>query len=233
MLEDPAHQLAAPSAEDVERAHQERLDQIRRLLQARDQHLPEPPLRSVEARQRKPGFAHRVKVRVSCEDCLANGRAVPGCETCGGRGYLDVSRRADPYDTGVSTAAFGHSGATAHEAREERDRQLDRLEAQLAPAPVSEADVLAELRPERWEIDRARSWASFDFAALDIALDRLRVADYPAYHAVHVALVYGWGDAPTELVERGLERLSGWLPEELRAPRRAAELTTADASGTL
>lgn len=76
---------------------------------------------------------------------------------------------------------------------------------------------MAETRPEFWEVERGRLWAEGDFAALDLALERLRGVDEGAYHGVMSVYVYGWL-ASSAVSERGLVRLDGWLPVPLRVP---------------
>lgn len=186
---------------------------IIRLLSSRDDHLPGV---AGSRRLASAGFQHRVVVRESCEDCLANGRVMRGCEVCRGRGYVERVRDRDPYDTGKNQGWFAES-ARRHERARERDREIERLGEQVAPARP-EAELLKLERGAGWERARAVRWARFDFGALDSALERLRVVDPWAYHAVMERFVYGYGWGVDAEVERGLEALSGWLPERLRVP---------------
>jgi hypothetical protein len=192
--------------------------QIVRLLETRDDHLPvlsAKPLSSL-------GFVHRALFRESCPDCLANDGRRPGCETCGGRGYLEGRRSRDPYDTGMSSGWFG-SSSERHEAGREREREIARLEAQTAP-PRSEADIAAEIPPDPWERARDDRWARFDYGALDLALDELRLVDGSACRELHAEFVYGVRRGSVSATERGLEFLSSRLPDPLRAPAAVTPL---------
>lgn len=187
----------------------DRRDSIVRLLRGRDDHLPVLVAKPAS----RVGFVHRTRVRVSCEDCLANGRVIPGCETCRGRGYVEVVRSRDPYDTGKHLALAGEK----HEARRERDRMIQRLGEQVAPV----AEVSTGM--EAWELERARRWARFDFAALDVALERLRSWDLDGYHVLMAGYVYGWvmivpGSVAERAAERALGSLDAMLPDPLRVP---------------
>jgi hypothetical protein len=194
----------------------ERRDAIVRLLRTRDERLPLPVVRS----EASSGFVHRASVQLACEDCLANGKVMKSCETCGGRGHVLELRERDPYATD-KVLPYGFS-VDRHELARERDRQLDRLEQQLK-RPGSAEDELAEANehPYAWETARKRMYRDFDYAALDLALELLRATDVVAYHALHAVFVYGYmgeRDAPAGLLERGLAFLDERLPEPLRAP---------------
>ncbi|HEY8723426.1 MAG TPA: hypothetical protein VIL92_06155 [Gaiellaceae bacterium] len=194
-----------------------RRGQIVKLLETRDDHLPQPTRRDHAA----AGFVHNAVVRETCADCLANDRTMFGCETCGGRGYVETLRRTDPYAV-EKVQPYGMS-RDRHEKRRERDSELRRLEAQTAPPWTSEADALADanLHPYRWEIDRDRKWADYDYAALDAALEQLRQHDEGAYRLVHSVYVYGWLESSTVMeaaVERGLRFLDAHMPDPIRAP---------------
>ena len=208
---------------------------IIRLLETRDDNLPEPS-RRVES---VSGFAGGVDEKgralrtMTCPDCLdrqIEGKRV-GCETCGGSGTIP-DKGKDPMDTPVVLSKEQQSdprrkanwgGNTRIEGARERDRQLAVLDHQLAP-PKSEAELLEEAnrRGYVWERERDRMYRHFDYAALDVALDALRNHDESAYHALHAVYVYAW---LTELspgtevaLERGLVFLDERLPENLRAP---------------
>jgi Helix-turn-helix domain of resolvase len=148
---------------------------------------------------------------------LANGRVLFSCETCGGRGFVEVVRSRDPYDTGRS---LGY-GSAGHESGRERDAEIARLGVQLA-GPRPERDMPA--RPERWEVERLAKWRCFDYAAVDEALEALRGVDGLGYHVVMEVCVYGWVGAEAlsvraaAVLEVALGRLSAWLPDPLRAP---------------
>lgn len=198
----------------------ERRAAIVRLLEGLTDGLPLP----ARAPMSTLGFVHRTSSRESCPDCLANGFVSRDCESCSGRGYVEVRRARDPYDTGMSPGWFG-SSAARHERDHERDRELGRLEVQLA-APRPEAEHIKTARPERWEAERARLREKFDFAPLERALEELALVDVDAYRAVHAVHVYGWMPAAGEAavcVERALRFVDPWLPDPFNAPPARAE----------
>lgn len=188
---------------------------IVRLLETLNDGLPQP-VRRVET---AAGFVHGAWHREDCPDCAANGRRMAGCVTCGGRGWLERWLPRDPYATD-RVAPYGLTG-DRHEAARRRDAEIARLEAQTA-APRSEEDLLAGTRPDGWELARRRMYASFDYAALDWALELLRGCDEVAYHALHGVYVYGWQPCVSRgleaACERGFRFLDERLPDPLRAP---------------
>jgi hypothetical protein len=207
-----------------------RRQRIIRLLETRDEHLPEPT-RRVDG---VAGFVHRTKAPESCPDCLANGRISIACETCHGRGEILVWRERDPYSETKTPARYGLDGSR-HDAAHERDRQIDALDRQLRPARP-EAELLAEANetPYPWERARDRMHRQFDHRILDRMLDALRAHDDGAYRALHAVYVYKWlrgKDANGDLLdpvgearaacERGLAFLSPRLAAfELARGRR-------------
>lgn len=220
---DEQPEAADPNVEGVVTEHftgdqpgltDERRAAIIRLLETLDDGLPLP----VAAPLSTLGFVHRSPSRESCPDCLANGRAMFGCETCGGRGYTERRRSRDEYDTGANR---GWLGAAKLEAAKERDREIDRLAAQVEP-PRPEAELAAGTPPERWELERERLRKRFDYAPLAAALEDLRTVDESACRALHAVWVYGWlaqtSPRLEELLERGLRFVSVRLPDPLRAP---------------
>jgi hypothetical protein len=159
-----------------------------RLLETRDEHLPEPT-RRVDG---VSGFVHHAKAAEACPDCLANDRVMFGCETCGGRGVVEVYRARDPYSESKSPAKYGLDGSR-HDAAHERDRKIEMLGRQLRPALPEEAMLEEANRTGyAWENARARMWKRYDYEALDLALDELRVHDPVAYRALHAVYVYVW-----------------------------------------
>lgn len=168
--------------------------QIITLLRSRDDHLP------TQARRDHPpaGFIHNTVVRQTCADCLSNDRILKTCETCHGRGYIEVARERDPYAV-EKVQPYGMTG-DRHEQRRERDSEIARMEAQTREPWSSEQDALADANrhPEMWELERARKWRDFDYAALDVALERLRQVDVEAYRAIMTTYVYGRGIPETE-----------------------------------
>lgn len=196
----------------------ERLQAIIVLLETRDEGLPEPAVPRTHAAS---GFAHDVTVVLDCPDCLTNGRRMFGCETCGGSGHVSEHRDQDPY--AVNTVQpFGLS-PDRHEATRRRDSEIARLTEQTKPPYESPADELADANkhPYPWEVERRKRYRTFDYAALDRALDALRLADEAAYHLLHTVYVYGFVELSVTLeavVARGLVFLSSRLPDPIRAP---------------
>lgn len=193
----------------------ERREAIIRLLQTRDDHLPEPVRRTEASR----GFVHSDPDNTeTCSDCLANDRVMFGCETCGGSGRVAAPRSRDPYAKDV-VVAYGLDGSR-HEATRARDRQIEILGQQLRPASTVDEIADANAHPWPWEVTRQRKWNLFDYAALDRALEQLRNVDHTAYRALHAVHVYAWAPSTVATVEceRGVAFLSDRLPDPLRAP---------------
>lgn len=170
------------------------IDPVRResiivLLVTRDDHLPQP----IRREHSPTGFIHNTPVRETCPDCFGDNPGKVGCQTCKSRGYLEYVRERDPYAVTDKVQPYGMTG-DRHERTRERDREIMRLDDQLAP-PKTEADMLEEAntRPEGWELERARKWRDFDYRALDLALEDLRAVDVEAYHAITSTYVYGRG----------------------------------------
>lgn len=184
-----------------------RRQQILALLDTRNDNLPD---QRGPRRAHSSGFAHKVRVTLACEDCLANGRVMPKCETCRGRGHVEVWRATDPYAV-TKVQPYGID-PTRHDHAYARDVEIDRLASQTRDPYASEADELADANqnPYGWERARSAMYARFDYAALDRALDELRQR-YP------FAFPHS---------EFGLAVLSMLLPAELRAPVPPAAVYT-------
>lgn len=187
----------------------ERRAAIERLLDTRNDHLPEPVRRS----EASTGFAHNVPARVSCEDCLSNGRAMFGCVTCGGRGYREVKRERDPMAESKVTA-YGLDGSR-HDATRARDRAIDVLDQQLRPATKVDELADANAHPYAWERARARMYASFDYAALDRALEQLQLARPGASPRSDASLAF----------------LDDRMPDLIRAPAAKEPVENTEAHG--
>lgn len=209
----------------------ERRDLIVRLLETLTDGLPEPSRRDSST----SGFTPAKELsqnRMSCPDCLANDRAIYGCETCGGSGWVLVPLVRDPY---MESATVGFD-PTKHDAAYARDRQIEALARQTRPAP-SEAELLEEAnrRGFLWEEARRAMYRSFDYGAVDRALESLRIVDELAYRMLHQVYVYGWLTHITPAVEsvcdRGLRFLSDRLPERLRAPGSSRPVANVAAHG--
>lgn len=195
----------------------ERISAIIVLLQTRDEGLPQPVARS----DAPSGFVDKVVVTLSCPDCLTNGRRMIGCETCGGSGHLEEYREHDPYAIN-KVQPFGLT-PQRHEAARRRQAELARLEAQTREPWKSPAEELADANrhPYAWEIERQRRYRNFDYAALDLALDTLRISDEAAYHLLHTVYVYGLVDLSVTLeaiAARGLFFIAARMPDPVRAP---------------
>lgn len=208
---------------------------IIRLLETRDDHLPEPRRRDLPTR---PGFVHVRRPR-TCPDCLANGRVLKGCETCGGSGVVSPARMGliaapdalvddeqarDPYAVekvqpyGLDPARHDRGYAISSSIEAAR-RELRRFPG-FRPQGVADEIADADLHPFGWERARRVMYERFDYAALDVALDELAAAYPRACHALHAVFVYRYLPAADCLVvEFGLVFLSARLPERLRAPR--------------
>lgn len=218
---------------------EERRNEIVWLLTHRNDHLPLPVRHVSES----SGFVNGRRPR-SCPDCLANGRTMVGCETCGGSGTVDPSRiglvsAADELpDDGTTRDPYAQNETvgydrTRHDSIVARDRQIEILRAQTRP-PRKEAELLEEAnrRGYAWEEERRTMYRRFDFALIDQALDWLSRYDTDASHAINAVYVDGWlaevgiitADAEM-LCERGLSYMSALLPETLRtglAPKHPA-----------
>lgn len=182
----------------------ERLEQIIRLLDTRNDNLPLPTRRETQIGY---GFVHDTDGHESCPDCLANDRVMFGCETCRGSGYVVVKRERDPYAQD-KVLPYGFD-VSLHERRREREAELARLAIQLQPPRKSEGDLIAEANahPYGWEVARKAMYRDYDYRALDVALDQLR-STHP-------------GTDP--YCDFGLVFLSTRLPHPLRAPESAKD----------
>lgn len=181
----------------------DRRSKILRLYATRHDHLPEP----VKRTDAPAGFVHRMVAREVCPDCFGESPGRVGCESCRGRGFVEVLRVRDPYAV-TRVQPYGFSQATVERARS-TDAQIARLEAQLAPPPVSELDAIEEANrhPYLWEKRRREMYLRFDYRALDTALELL-----------HWKLP---GVAP--MSARGLAYLDPLMPDPIRAPAAASD----------
>lgn len=214
----------------VETISDERRNEIVWLLTHRNDHLPLPVRHVAEA----SGFVNEPRER-SCPDCLANGRTMPGCETCGGGGVVqfgklgrvaivdelpDDGQTRDPY---AKNDVVGVD-VTRHEKTRERDATIARLHAQTRP-PRKEAVLLEEAnrRGFAWEEARRAMYRAHDFSAIDFALDVLRRRHPEVAHVVNAVYVDGWmaevgliTPLAEQVCEQGLWYLNALLPAELR-----------------
>lgn len=213
-----------------------RRGQIIRLLETMNDGLPEISRRDHST----SGFVNKVRSR-TCPDCLANGRVMIGCETCGGSGEVrpprlgaiaapdalpDDGAERDPYQEN-KTQPYG----LTNEARDREvaiDSAIARASDQLRRfpgfRPASARDEVEEANRSGgypWERERRAAWKRYDYERLTVALDELRVADEAGYHLLHSVFVYGWSEPSGTMemvVERALRFLDGLMPTPMRAP---------------
>lgn len=213
----------------------ERHAAILRLLEIRYDGFPDVH-RNVQS---VSGFVN-AKGRISCPDCLANtpvwsaedpyvDRTRFGCETCGGRGYIDVKRERDPYAINVVTP-YGADGAK-HEADRERVREIARLKAQTRPAHDVDEAAEANALDYAWKRDRDRLYAKYHLAELELAIEWLRL------HFPGVKLRGGCGSLSRLATENGpsgcfaLGYFDMVLPDPLRAPPKPQPVTSLPPQG--
>lgn len=242
---------ARDGQENAESELQTRLHQIVRLLEASYDHLPEVTRRD----HTLSGFVHNTVAPITCPDCLANDHISFSCESCHGRGTIDEQRERDPYaiNEDAPTPRYGMDG-TKHDARRERDAQIARLEQQVREPWKSADDELADANrhPEGWEIARARAYAKYDHAAIDQAMEKLRIADHDAHQALTVLYVHGrlwnhseartkferkqpWqiepGEEMLDAVARGLAFVEVRMPAKIRVPKESGPAVNLAARG--
>jgi hypothetical protein len=207
----------------------ERRAAIIRLLETRDDHLPQPVRRT----HTTAGFVHRVKVRESCSDCLANGRSTrptPGCESCGGRGFVEVWRNRDPY--AIDKVEPYGLNADQREARIRRDQEIERLDDAVKhwrPATPEDELAAANERGEPWEEARKQMYRSFDYQALDLALETLRHHNESLSRALHAVYVYRLVEPSTTLEAacgRAVAFIDRLMPDPIRAPQASLPAST-------
>lgn len=174
----------------------DRRAQILVLLSSRHDHLPTPTRRADASR----GFVHNVDAQTVCPTC--DGCDSTMCVGCGGRGYVIVRRRRDPY--AVDRVQPYGLDVARHERTRDRDAEIGRLESQLRAPWSSSADELADanMHPYGWERARRAMYAMFDYHALDVALERLHD---------HLPGVAATSHA-------GLRMLELLMPDPIRAP---------------
>lgn len=172
-----------------------------------------PELAAVER-----GFAHANRV-VSCPDCLANDRVMFGCETCGGRGYLD-DPGPDPYEQ--PSKLFGGIGADrGREAQRRLEGALRRLEqdARIRAGVEAQPDALT-LAIQR----RDHQYRHGSYAELERALARLRNVSETGYRLVWQFVVYGGvvhlrvSAGVERTIQLAIDLLALWMPEVIRVP---------------
>lgn len=190
--------------------------QIVVLLDTRYDNLPEVTRRRDDG---QPGFTHGKVVRLSCPDCLANDRPMFGCETCGGRGFIEEKREHDPY-ANQNVKAFGFDDretdrrVAIDSAISAAGRELQRFPGFRPAGAVDEIED-ANRHPYAWELARRRMYRDFDYAALDVALEQL--------HGTHPGL--------SPYSAKGLTFIDGRMPGTIRAPQQGDAVKNTKARG--
>ncbi len=194
----------------------DRRAQIIRLLETRDQHLPQPSRRQ----QIDPGFRHNVIAPTVCPTC--EGCNSFACTGCGGRGYIERRRSRDPYAVD-KIAKYGLDGSK-HDRGYAIDHEIERLRQQTRPPLATEADVIADTPEYGWIRARELMYASYDFASLDRAMDMLHQVDPDACSLLTRVYEYQTLPAPhpgtmmAALIDRGLRFVDKWMPDPIRSP---------------
>jgi len=179
---------------------------------------PAPRLRS-GLDQIPRGFV-RTKRFVSCPDCLANDRTLPGCETCRGRGEIPDDG-ADPYET----KEFKRFGGIAQERADDQARQLDhelrRLEYQLHRPDRREDELVSDTLTNAVEL-RDRMYRQGSYRALEQALHRLRDVHPLAYQLAMTVAYHPLGEPPIDPLRPAAivvcELLGVWIDGPIRVP---------------
>ncbi|HMA26067.1 MAG: helix-turn-helix domain-containing protein [Solirubrobacterales bacterium] len=201
-------------------------EQIRRLLELAFSWVPYPRTRPLEA---MAGFAggtdeHGRALRwLTCPDCLANGRTMPGCETCSGRGEI-ADPGPDPMENRSAVAIGGLEQVRKYERQHERDRTLARLERLLGDPESQAGGDSMTYAVEQFE----RLCRGSSLAELVHALDRLQSERPWLYDALWLTFerpfdehVLPLRESLERAVDEGIALLEGWLPDELRVPEWA------------
>lgn len=165
-----------------------------------------------------PGFRHQGRFE-SCPDCLANGRVLAGCETCGGHGAIPIGGR-DPYEISHQ-GFFGDDRRRARDLAHVRDREIERIDDLLA----EQAGVSSSDRPTRAVAVRERLLAGGSFAELQCLLDRVRDENHRAYRLALSVAYQPFAEAPINPVSASVvalcEHLAGRMSQPIRVPRFA------------
>lgn len=144
------------------------------LLETRTSWFPQPKsqfstfgaLPGEKATKRKPCG------RCSQEGTIGTRSGSAVCPDCQGKGFYLVDSYTGRRDT-ESKQFTATSAVDRKERRQASDRELARLELQLAtPSEVSSLSLQDE-KPELWERERDRHFRAGDYRALDLALDWL------------------------------------------------------------
>ncbi len=168
--------------------------------------------------QATPGFRHAGRYD-TCPDCLANGRVMPGCETCRGRGVVAPASPRDPYEQ-KRGGFFGDEKQQARDLEHQRDREIERIDELLAQHEGREGQLDSLTRTL---VLRERLLGLGSYAALEAALERLRGEQPLAYRMAMSVCYQPFGEAPVEptsaVVEKVCELLALRMEGEIRVPR--------------
>lgn len=158
---------------------------------------------------------------LTCPDCLTNGKTMPGCETCGGRGEIPDEGK-DPYDIGRAAGVFGGTaGDDARHARAQRDRLLRQLEQDES---IRLGEIAADDPLTRSIARRDALYRKGSYRQLEMALGRLRRLDPQAYTLAMSVAYQPFGEAPIDLdqqpenIQQLCELLGVWITGPIHVP---------------
>lgn len=178
-----------------------------------------------------PGFSTRQRFE-SCPDCLANGRVLHTCETCGGRGevpagsvdpYSDPPRHVPPDPRRIASGFGGAARELARDRARALELELDRLRDEQAVRAGKQAPLSRELR---LIAARDRLYAAGSYAQLARALERLRDLDVRAYRYCR-AIALASPAIANDVDVAAVEALAALMPTTIRVPA-GIPLRTAD-----
>lgn len=208
--------------------------QIVALLGELNEGLPEPTRRDHST----SGFVNEPRER-TCPDCLANGRVMVGCATCGGSGVVSPARIdgialvdalpddgqvRDPYAVSETVQAYGVRDTRKFGHVPERDAAIDRARKLAQDRPPSELDAAKLAEPYLWERDRAARRRQYDFAPLEAALELLRDRAPGICSLIFSVYVYRELSESSATVEKGLAIGIAFIDERMPDPIRAPGL---------
>lgn len=146
--------------------------------------------------------------RVPCDNCDAQGTYLVDAYT----GFRTAQEGAGT----LRQAALSH-----HDLRRKRDGELQRLKEQTRPAQ-SEATLLAETPPFRWERERDRHYRHGSYAELSHALEWLNEQSPTAHQIVTWTYEYRIIRQPAQPVAiaalAAVDVLAGRMPDPIRVP---------------
>ena len=163
---------------------------------------------------------------LTCPDCLTNGKAMPGCETCGGRGELPDAGR-DPYEEKKFTRFGGIAAERYADQARARDAEILMLDRQLA-RPKRRVEEGGEDMLDRAIRMRDLLYRHGSYGALERALAWLRDADPQGYEIAMGVVYQPLAEAPVEPSPRVLAVcgvLEAGMPDPIRVPYGVAVYT--------